>query len=515
MFVSTQTVPAVVLDAGSRLTKAGFAGADLPQYLFPSAVGCYVGDTISADAAALRSSGSGSVVGYENLLGSADRVRFLEVRSAFDEDGIIHDWAAFEGLLDYTYQRLGVFPEDYALLFVEPSHNPKRPREELCQVLFEKYSVPAVYFGRSAALACISAGRHTGLVLDCGASGVTAAPVLEGNVIKPSVLRSRVAGGSAITRAAAELLGGLEAIQPAYAFRRTALGSGIEGHKAPQRKRSAAELSTAASSNDSSDADDQVDLFRANSSASGSVEEETLEKRAEYHLELLDVRDITRSYADFARLEVAEDFKHHICCVNRELGPVADSSDSEIDPDAAASAPAKENVPDAEPRADPNMPPITYELPDGTQVSVGQERYRPAELLFQSLPHARTVKEDRPFLAYIRERERGPSTSKGIAGMVADAIRRCEGAQHREMFAGVVLTGGSSVLPGLSDRLQTELYFYHSRSRVHAAANPMERKYMAWTGGSILATFVEFQQNWFSRAEYLESGVTLVQKRCP
>jgi actin-like protein 6A len=224
---------------------------------------------------------------------------------------------------------------------------------------------------------------------------------------------------------------------------------------------------------------------------------------------------VTRSYADFARLEVAEDFKHHICCVNREFGPAVDAATGDADRDTAPTATDNEDGTELEPLSDPSVPPITYELPDGTQISIGPERYRPAELLFRTLPHARTIKEDRPFLAYIRERERGASSSKGLSGLVADAIRRCEGAQHREMFAGVVITGGSSIIPGLSDRLQSELYFYHSRSRVHAAANPMERKYMAWTGGSILATFSEFQQNWFSRAEYLESGATLVQKRCP
>lgn len=518
MFASPQTVPAIVLDVGSRTTKAGFAGADLPQSLFPSSVGSYISEGGSLEGTPAKPLANTVFAGYENLLGSAERVRFLELRTAFDDDGIIQDWAAYEGLLDYTFHQLRASPEEYALLLVEASHNPKRPREELCQVLFEKYGVPAVYFGRSAALACVAAGRHTGVVLDCGASGVTATPVVEGNVMKQAILRSRVAGGNALTRAAAELLGGFDAVRPAYAFRRRALGRGTNKRDAADPEAATEELAAAASTDGSSsseEADDRVDLIGGRTPDTESAAS-VAEGRMEFRIEPLDVHGVTRSYDEYARIEVVEDFKHHVCCVNREPSSVEDVAEDGTASNAVSWETRKADDEGlAGQPADPDIPPIRYELPDGTLVSIGAERYRPAEILFKTLPHARTIKEDRPFLAYIRERERGPSSSKGLAGMVADTIQRCEGAQHREMYAGVILTGGSSVLPGLSDRLQTELYFYHSRSKIHAAANPMERKYMAWTGGSILATFMDFQQNWFSRAEYLESGVSLVQKRCP
>ncbi|VDM92509.1 unnamed protein product, partial [Onchocerca ochengi] len=50
--------------------------------------------------------------------------------------------------------------------------------------------------------------------------------------------------------------------------------------------------------------------------------------------------------------------------------------------------------------------------------------------------------------------------------------------------------------------------------RVYAAPTPMERRFGAWIGGSILASLGAFQQMWISRAEYDEEGKSIVSKKC-
>lgn len=48
-----------------------------------------------------------------------------------------------------------------------------------------------------------------------------------------------------------------------------------------------------------------------------------------------------------------------------------------------------------------------------------------------------------------------------------------------------------------------------------APAFPVERKYSAWIGGSILASLGTFQQMWVSKAEYDENGASISDRKCP
>jgi centractin len=75
------------------------------------------------------------------------------------------------------------------------------------------------------------------------------------------------------------------------------------------------------------------------------------------------------------------------------------------------------------------------------------------------------------------------------------------------LFSNIVLSGGSTLLPGFGDRL---LYEVRSRApertRIRISAPP-ERGNSAWVGGSILASLATFKNMWISREEYEESGV--------
>uniref|UniRef100_A0A095AGB3 Actin-like protein 6A n=1 Tax=Schistosoma haematobium TaxID=6185 RepID=A0A095AGB3_SCHHA len=71
----------------------------------------------------------------------------------------------------------------HPILFSEPSWNTKSKREKIAEILFEKFKVPAFYIAKNAALTCFANGRHTGLVLDCGAIHTSAVPVYDGLVL--------------------------------------------------------------------------------------------------------------------------------------------------------------------------------------------------------------------------------------------------------------------------------------------------------------------------------------------
>ena len=115
-----------------------------------------------------------------------------------------------------------------------------------------------------------------------------------------------------------------------------------------------------------------------------------------------------------------------------------------------------------------------YELPDGEVITVGGGRFKSPEVLF----NPRMVGME----------------SGGVHEIVLKSIRRCDMDIRREMFGNVVLSGGTTVIPGLADRLAKELTSLAPPGvRVKVVAPP-ERKYSVWIGGSILASLSTFQQ---------------------
>jgi actin-related protein len=88
------------------------------------------------------------------------------------------------------------------------------------------------------------------------------------------------------------------------------------------------------------------------------------------------------------------------------------------------------------------------------------------------------------------------------------------------LLANMVLTGGSSSLEGMAERVRTEV-----EKLVHAsapgwrvkimAAGAGERSLCPWLGGSILGSLGSFHEMWVSRAEYEEFGASIVDRKCP
>ena len=128
----------------------------------------------------------------------------------------------------------------------------------------------------------------------------------------------------------------------------------------------------------------------------------------------------------------------------------------------------------------------TYELPDGKVITPGDERFRCAEALFQ------------PNLM--------GKQSLGIHEAIYNSINRCDIDLRRGFYSNVILAGGSTMFPGISDRMQKELVaFAPSSTRVKVVAPP-ERKYSCWIGGSILASLTTFQPIWITKKDYEEFG---------
>jgi len=135
-----------------------------------------------------------------------------------------------------------------------------------------------------------------------------------------------------------------------------------------------------------------------------------------------------------------------------------------------------------------------YELPDGQIITIGAERFRCAEALFQ------------PNLLGLEQH--------GVAALTHKTILKSDVDIRRDLFRNVVISGGTTMFPGFAERVHSELKRAapHSMNvKIIAAA---ERKYSVWIGGSILSSLSSFEEMWISKGEYDEAGPSIVHRKC-
>lgn len=68
--------------------------------------------------------------------------------------------------------RLCATPSEHPLMLAEPSFNTKDLREKTVELLFEKFSPPAIFLAKNAVLSSFAMGRQSSLVVDAGHEGI-------------------------------------------------------------------------------------------------------------------------------------------------------------------------------------------------------------------------------------------------------------------------------------------------------------------------------------------------------
>lgn len=70
-------------------------------------------------------------------------------------------------LWDYTFTKLGVDPADRKVLLTEPPMNPKKNREKMAEVMFERYRAGGVYVAIQAVLTLYAQGAYLCALPSC------------------------------------------------------------------------------------------------------------------------------------------------------------------------------------------------------------------------------------------------------------------------------------------------------------------------------------------------------------
>ncbi|KAI4384666.1 hypothetical protein MLD38_002788 [Melastoma candidum] len=153
---------AVVVDAGSKLLKAGTAIPDqTPSLVIPTRMKHFPEDGAAVD----------DTLPDEIFVDPIER-------------GFIKDWDAMEDLLHHVlYSGLGwEIGNEGQILFTDPLCTPKAVREQLVQLMFETFNISGFYASEQAVLSLYAVGRISGCTVDIGHGKIDIAPVIEGAV---------------------------------------------------------------------------------------------------------------------------------------------------------------------------------------------------------------------------------------------------------------------------------------------------------------------------------------------
>merc|ERR1719310_1557918 len=78
--------------------------------------------------------------------------------------------------------------------------------------------------------------------------------------------------------------------------------------------------------------------------------------------------------------------------------------------------------------------------------------------------------------------------ASGIHEATYDSIMKCDVDIRKDLYANIVLSGGTTMFPGMRERMEKEMKALAPATMSIKVIAPPERKYSVWIGGSILAS---------------------------
>jgi hypothetical protein len=547
-------VGALVIDCGSWLVRAGPAGDDVPRALHAPALGLCAAP---ADGGPPR-----RVVGDRLQLAplAVTDVRAVHQYDVSSGGATVADWDAMQAVWASAAAAAGVDPTAGPLLLVEPTRRWARGDPDRAAALeraFEGLGVPAAYVARGAAMAAFASVRTTACVVDVGHQGATAVPVVDGYALDKSTVSSSVGGqylSDALYRVLDEMLsrgnpaaGAGHTVPPADADNSTNRNTSADDPRVPigslhAKLRALHEVRR---------------TRKPPSPALAGIDPEI----RQYDVEDLALHDPQRNFTDhhraFYRMRLLDDIKASLFRVslgsqaqpkkasnsNGGLGAMGEESndvlmsDANNDTDGNAGTEGKPESSHAGPRdsadglglaasgasGDKDLKEGDRDMEREREIEKARERgHGPGSTIYE-LPDGNFIDGSVGGTALLADAlflngQADDPFRRAISNLAFDAITACDMDMRRELYAGIVLTGGCTLIPGAIERFTREMAVLTPqlfKMKIIAAQASIQRTAGPWIGGSIVASLGTFQQAWVSKAEYDELGAMGSLRKCP
>ncbi|XP_077106189.1 actin-related protein T2 [Ranitomeya variabilis] len=176
--------------------------------------------------------------------------------------------------------------------------------------------------------------------------------------------------------------------------------------------------------------------------------------------------EVGHSFVSSAEQEIARDIKEHLCYIQLNGNPPCGTTGgSKI-----------------------------YHLPDGNTISLDSQLYRAPEILFQ------------PSIIGIE--------ATGLHEMIYTTIMKCPIDVRRDLFSNIVLSGGTTMIPGFNHRIFEEILpMVPNGVKVNVVLQE-NGQFAVWMGASVLSSLQTFRELWVTKCEYMDIGPSALLRKC-
>ncbi|CAN7062998.1 unnamed protein product [Brassica rapa subsp. trilocularis] len=129
----------------------------------------------------------------------------------------------------------------------------------------------------------------------------------------------------------------------------------------------------------------------------------------------------------------------------------------------------------------------------------------------------RDIKEKLGYIALDHDQEMKKATASSAIDRTYELPdgQVCDVDIRKDLFGNIVLSGGTTMFPGIADRMSKEMAAVAPAGMKLKHVVGFERKNInVWIGGAILASLDSFQQMWVTKAEYDENGPGIIHRKC-
>lgn len=500
-------INAVVLDAGSFHTRIGFAGDDFPKVITPSFYAEPSEDAMDTTSNERKSfttgrSSTGRIFGESINVPRAN----YNIKPILKDSEII-DWdAAIDQYSQYFDKELQLNYKEQPILITEPFWTSTDYRKKLVETFYEKFDFPALFLAKAPTCISFQQGRPNCLVVDIGHDTVSATPVIDGILLLKNSMRTHYAG-QFLTDQFKDLL--------LRKYVKTGINNGVGAFEIIPKYQIKSKIATSYPS--------EAPEFTLKTDGDG----------------------ITQSFEEYQRDKIYHELKETLLEVpEKKL----------ISNNISHNNSVKELY-----KQDSNK--RLFEFPNGQSIEFSLERFQLADSIFEPqsykfqneelqkkypnengevsfnttaeeykpLKRARkaesaastppptggsgagatsTDSSSKPTSNNKRKASTSPVAVRGLSQLITQTLSSVDIDLRSSVAHNIIITGSTSMIPQLTERLYTELLNMNPglKIRLHAVGNSTERFNQTWIGGSVLASLGTFHQMWVSKQEYEEAG---------